>query len=80
MKFHQKFQILICNFSVYEFQLNFSFLFAHETRAWTREQSFSGIRGSLSDDYLPYIFGYPLSANRQKDGTMVAIIKAICNF
>ncbi|MFH4974303.1 hypothetical protein AB6A40_001012 [Gnathostoma spinigerum] len=39
----------------------YMFHFAHETRHYMEEQPHSGIRGSLSGDYLPYIFGYPLS-------------------
>uniref|UniRef100_A0A915D9S0 Carboxylesterase type B domain-containing protein n=1 Tax=Ditylenchus dipsaci TaxID=166011 RepID=A0A915D9S0_9BILA len=34
----------------------FLFLFSHETKGWTREQPYSsGIRGSLSDEHIPYI-------------------------
>nr|ACO52513.1 neuroligin variant [Caenorhabditis elegans] len=39
----------------------FMFAFAHETRSWSQEQPNSGIRGSLSGDIVPYIFGYPLA-------------------
>uniref|UniRef100_A0A8R1HPQ8 COesterase domain-containing protein n=1 Tax=Caenorhabditis japonica TaxID=281687 RepID=A0A8R1HPQ8_CAEJA len=39
----------------------FMFAFAHETRSWAQEQPNSGIRGSLSGDIVPYIFGYPLA-------------------
>lgn len=39
----------------------FMFTFGHETRAWMKEQPNSGVRGSLSGDIVPYIFGYPLS-------------------
>ncbi|CAB3400756.1 unnamed protein product [Caenorhabditis bovis] len=38
----------------------FMFAFAHETRSWMQEQPNNGIRGSLSGDIVPYIFGYPL--------------------
>jgi hypothetical protein len=38
----------------------YAFTFAHETKAWVKEQPNSGIRGSLSDDHVPYILGYPL--------------------
>ena len=46
----------------------FSFLFAHETKSWTREQANTGIRGTLTDEHVPYILGYPLSAGRDKEG------------
>ena len=39
----------------------FRFAFAHETRSWSQEQPNRGIRGSLSGDIVPYIFGYPLA-------------------
>ncbi|CAP27658.1 Protein CBR-NLG-1 [Caenorhabditis briggsae] len=39
----------------------FMFAFAHETRSWSQEQPNSGIRGSLSGDIVPYVFGYPLA-------------------
>uniref|UniRef100_A0A7E4V8S3 COesterase domain-containing protein n=1 Tax=Panagrellus redivivus TaxID=6233 RepID=A0A7E4V8S3_PANRE len=40
----------------------FFFVFGHETRAFSKEQPGNGIRGSLSEDHVPYIMGYPLSA------------------
>ncbi|ETN71385.1 hypothetical protein NECAME_04681, partial [Necator americanus] len=42
------------------------FVFGHETRSWMNEQPNSGLRGSLSGDHIPYIFGYPL-ANSDKE-------------
>ncbi|KIH67988.1 Carboxylesterase [Ancylostoma duodenale] len=44
----------------------FMFVFGHETRSWMNEQPNSGLRGSLSGDHIPYIFGYPL-ANSDKE-------------
>ncbi|CAG9535697.1 unnamed protein product [Cercopithifilaria johnstoni] len=38
----------------------FMFLFAHESKSVTEETIASGIRGSISGDQIPYIFGYPL--------------------
>ncbi|CAI5455616.1 unnamed protein product [Caenorhabditis angaria] len=50
----------------------FMFAFDHETKAWMDEQPNNGIRGSLSGDIVPYIFGYPLiqgdSENRLYSG------------
>uniref|UniRef100_A0AC34Q1P8 Carboxylesterase type B domain-containing protein n=1 Tax=Panagrolaimus sp. JU765 TaxID=591449 RepID=A0AC34Q1P8_9BILA len=45
----------------------FFFVFSHETKAWTKEQPNSGVRGSLSLDHLPYIMGYPLSSRFKED-------------
>uniref|UniRef100_A0A0R3RTA7 COesterase domain-containing protein n=1 Tax=Elaeophora elaphi TaxID=1147741 RepID=A0A0R3RTA7_9BILA len=39
----------------------FMFLFAHESKSTAEETIASGIRGSISGDHIPYIFGYPLS-------------------
>ncbi|KAL3989801.1 Neuroligin-1 domain protein [Acanthocheilonema viteae] len=39
----------------------FMFLFAHESKSTTEETVASGIRGSISGDHIPYIFGYPLN-------------------
>ncbi|VDM62007.1 unnamed protein product [Angiostrongylus costaricensis] len=45
----------------------FMFVFGHETRSWMNEQPNSGLRGSLTGDHIPYIFGYPLiSADREE--------------
>ncbi|VDM98731.1 unnamed protein product [Thelazia callipaeda] len=38
----------------------FMFLFAHESKYASEESLESGIRGSISGDQIPYIFGYPL--------------------
>ncbi|CAD6187188.1 unnamed protein product [Caenorhabditis auriculariae] len=45
----------------------FMFAFAHETRTWMQEQPNSGIRGSLSGDIVPYLFGYPLATGDNDD-------------
>uniref|UniRef100_A0A1I7XXL4 COesterase domain-containing protein n=1 Tax=Steinernema glaseri TaxID=37863 RepID=A0A1I7XXL4_9BILA len=45
----------------------FLFVFAHETRAWLKEQPNSGLRGSLSGDHVPYILGYPLSNKNREE-------------
>ncbi|EFO24748.2 hypothetical protein LOAG_03741 [Loa loa] len=39
----------------------FMFLFAHESKNAAEETIASGIRGSISGDHIPYIFGYPLN-------------------
>lgn len=55
----------------------FRFVFAHETKAWVREQPSSGIRGSLSDDHVPYILGYPLSVEA-KDNLVLTTDFSVC--
>uniref|UniRef100_A0A914BUN4 Carboxylesterase type B domain-containing protein n=1 Tax=Acrobeloides nanus TaxID=290746 RepID=A0A914BUN4_9BILA len=45
----------------------FFFVFGHETRAWVKEQPNSGIRGSFTEDHVPYILGYPLSMQNRED-------------
>ncbi|TKR81310.1 hypothetical protein L596_015200 [Steinernema carpocapsae] len=45
----------------------FLFVFAHETRAWLKEQPNSGLRGSFSGDHIPYLLGYPLSNKNREE-------------
>lgn len=45
-RFHSKTFNILC-----------SFVFAHETNGWAREQPNSGLRGSFTADHLPYILG-----------------------
>lgn len=45
----------------------FMFVFGHETRSWMNEQPNSGLRGSLTGDHIPYIFGYPLATGDKED-------------
>nr|CDJ80083.1 Carboxylesterase domain containing protein [Haemonchus contortus] len=45
----------------------FMFVFGHETRSWMNEQPNSGLRGSLTGDHIPYIFGYPLAGGDSEE-------------
>lgn len=48
-------------FRILKIILLFRFLFAHESKSTAEEMTASGIRGSISGDHIPYIFGYPLN-------------------
>ncbi|KAK6036755.1 hypothetical protein COOONC_25740 [Cooperia oncophora] len=54
-------------FSPRRLVITFRFVFGHETRSWMNEQPNSGLRGSLTGDHIPYIFGYPLATGDSEE-------------
>ncbi|KJH41052.1 Carboxylesterase [Dictyocaulus viviparus] len=53
----------------------FMFVFGHETRSWMNEQPNSGLRGSLTGDHIPYIFGYPLISRDKEEKVWQELFK-----